>query len=138
MLTENNSDESQPLLAPANEHGRTTLRPAETAVFTADSDDIPPITGVGDFFREYWAESMKLWYLAGPAIFTSLSQYSLGAITQSFLGQVSTIDLAAFAVENSVIAGFCFGVMVTYLPFTLFLFSSILTRATSTSFYIFF
>ncbi|XP_070016100.1 protein DETOXIFICATION 29-like [Nicotiana sylvestris] len=80
--------------------------------FVADSDDIPPITGIQDFFREFSVESKKLWYLAGPAIFTSLCQYSLGAVTQTFAGHVGTLELAAVSVENSVIAGFSFGVML--------------------------
>lgn len=80
--------------------------------FVADSNDIPPINGLRDFYREFMVESKKLWYLAGPAILTSLCQYSLGAITQTLAGHVGTLDLAAFSVENSVIAGFSFGVMV--------------------------
>ncbi|KAL5718164.1 Protein DETOXIFICATION 29 [Ranunculus cassubicifolius] len=74
--------------------------------------DIQPITKVQDFFREFSVESKKLWLLAGPAIFTSICQYSLGAITQVFAGQVGTLELAAVSVENSVIAGFSFGVML--------------------------
>ena len=80
--------------------------------FTAGTDDILPINGVRDFFREYWVESKKLWFIAGPAIFTTICQYSLGAITQVFAGQVGTLALAAVSIENSVIAGFSFGVMV--------------------------
>ncbi|KAF5195848.1 Detoxification-like protein [Thalictrum thalictroides] len=57
-------------------------------------------------------ESRKLWILAGPAIFTGLCQYTLGAITQIFAGQLGTLELAAFSVENSVIAGLSFGVMM--------------------------
>ncbi|XP_004310154.1 PREDICTED: protein TRANSPARENT TESTA 12-like [Fragaria vesca subsp. vesca] len=83
-----------------------------STTFNPDSDDIPPIKGVRDFFREFNRESKKLWFLAGPAIFTSLCQYSLGAVTQVFAGQVSTLDLAAVSVENSVIAGFCFGALL--------------------------
>ncbi|OVA20626.1 Multi antimicrobial extrusion protein [Macleaya cordata] len=74
-----------------------------------DEGDIQPINKVADFFREFSVESKKLWLLAGPAIFTSICQYSLGAITQVFAGQVGTLDLAAVSVENSVIAGFSFG-----------------------------
>uniref|UniRef100_A0A2P2J8T0 Protein DETOXIFICATION n=2 Tax=Rhizophora mucronata TaxID=61149 RepID=A0A2P2J8T0_RHIMU len=80
--------------------------------FVANADDIPPINGVRDFFRELYRESIKLWFLAGPAIFTSVCQYSLGAVTQVFSGQLGTLDLAAVSVENSVIAGFSFGVML--------------------------
>ncbi|XP_011087098.1 protein DETOXIFICATION 30 [Sesamum indicum] len=57
--------------------------------FVIGEDDIPPI-----------------------AILTSIFQYSLGAITQTFAGHVGTLDLAAFSVENSVISGLCFGVMM--------------------------
>ncbi|KAL3501140.1 hypothetical protein ACH5RR_035589 [Cinchona calisaya] len=80
--------------------------------FDADQDDIKPIKGARDFFREFFIESKKLWYLAGPAIFTSICQYSIGALTQVFAGQVGTSQLAAVSVENSVIAGFAFGIML--------------------------
>ncbi|OWM89671.1 hypothetical protein CDL15_Pgr024419 [Punica granatum] len=87
-------------------------RPSAGAFFTPGREDIGPITSVRDFFREFSVETKKLWYLAGPAIFTSLCQYSLGAITQLLAGHVSTIALAAVSVENSVIAGFSFGIML--------------------------
>ncbi|XLS57672.1 hypothetical protein HN51_007427 [Arachis hypogaea] len=98
---------SEPLLGSGNQTGIHDT----AAVFTTKSDDIPPINGIRDFLREFSIEIKKLWYLAGPAIFTSLSQYSLGAITLLLAGHISTIALAAVSVENSVIAGFCFGVM---------------------------
>lgn len=63
-------------------------------------------------FRQFRSESGKLWKIAGPAIFTSITQYSLGALTQIFVGQLSEIDLAAVSVGNSVVGGFAFGVMV--------------------------
>lgn len=81
-------------------------------IFTPGAKDIAPITSVPGFFREFLTESKKLWYLAGPAISASICKYSLGAITQVYAGQVSTIALAAFSIENSVIAGFCFGVLL--------------------------
>ncbi|KAA8529621.1 hypothetical protein F0562_034279 [Nyssa sinensis] len=110
----------QPLLSTREEdqtpdHSQDVLRPTNSSFassFIADADDIGPITGVRDFFREFMVESRKLWYLAGPAIFTSLCQYSLGAVTQVFAGHVGTLELAAVSVENSVIAGFSFGVML--------------------------
>ncbi|CAA0813452.1 root hair specific 2 [Striga hermonthica] len=73
--------------------------------FVADDDDIGPIKNLTSFMIMFKAESGKLWYLAGPAIFTSLTQYMLGAFTQTLAGHVSTLDLAAFSIENSVIAG---------------------------------
>ncbi|CAF2147727.1 unnamed protein product [Brassica napus] len=41
-----------------------------------------------------------------------MAQFSLGAITQVFAGHISTIALAAVSIENSVIAGFFFGIML--------------------------
>lgn len=74
------------------------------------SEDEKPL----GFGKEFRIESRKLWKIAGPAIFTALCQYSLGAITQTFVGQVGEIELAAVSVENSVVAGLAFGVMVSF------------------------
>lgn len=82
------------------------------SLFVPDADDIAPIKGCRDFFKEFMAESRKLWTLAGPAIFTSICQYSLGAVTQTFAGHLGSLELAAFSVENSIIANFCFGILV--------------------------
>jgi MATE family multidrug resistance protein len=114
----------QPLLSSSRESGDQSqdqdqlqsapvaTNSSSAATFFAGAADIPPIKGPRDFFREFLIESKKLWYLAGPAIFTSLCQYSLGAITQVFAGHVGTLDLAAVSIENSVIAGFSFGLLV--------------------------
>ncbi|KAL9449240.1 hypothetical protein AB3S75_011214 [Citrus x aurantiifolia] len=75
----------------------------------SDGDDQQKQLG---FVKEFGYESKRLWKLAGPAIFTSISQYSLGALTQTFTGRVGELELAAFSVENSVIAGLAFGVML--------------------------
>ncbi|WCJ35309.1 MATE efflux family protein [Euphorbia peplus] len=64
------------------------------------------------FVKDFKEESRRLWNIAGPAIFTSICQYSLGALTQTFAGLVGELDLAAVSVENSVIAGLAFGVML--------------------------
>ncbi|KAK4263130.1 hypothetical protein QN277_028595 [Acacia crassicarpa] len=108
-------DSTQPLLTEEahqiiQPHSHPT--PTATTVFYAGTDDIPPLTGPRDFSTQFLTESKKLWYLAGPAIFASVSKYSLGAITQVFAGHVGTIALAAVSVENSVIAGFSFGIML--------------------------
>ncbi|PWA58840.1 multi antimicrobial extrusion protein [Artemisia annua] len=74
-------------------------------------DSVVKINGVRDFCKEFYMESKKLWYLAGPAIFTSLCQYTIGATTQLFAGQLGTIELAAVSVENSVIAAFSYSIL---------------------------
>ncbi|XP_011626173.1 protein DETOXIFICATION 29 isoform X3 [Amborella trichopoda] len=80
--------------------------------FVEFEGDIEPTRSLGEFSREFAVESKKLWYLAGPAIFTSICQYSLGAITQAFAGHLGTLELAAVSMENSVIAGFSFGLLL--------------------------
>lgn len=86
--------------------------------FTGDDKDIPLINDIKDLFLQFEIESKKLGYLATPAIFTFVRQYSLGAITQTFVGHVGTLDLVVVSVENSVIVGFSLGIMVriSYLP----------------------
>ncbi|XP_068312897.1 protein DETOXIFICATION 33-like isoform X1 [Pyrus communis] len=65
-----------------------------------------------EFVKQFGIESKRLWKIAGPAIFTALCQYSLGALTQTFAGFVGDLELAAVSIENSVIAGLAFGVML--------------------------
>jgi len=75
-------------------------------------DDRRPITDCRSLANGCWEESKKLWYLSGPAIFTSVCQYSLGALTQTFAGHIGELELAAVSIENSVIAGLSFGIMM--------------------------
>jgi multidrug resistance protein, MATE family len=70
------------------------------------------IRSVPSFLRHAADENRKLWNLAGPAIFTSLAQYSLGAVTLVFAGRLTTLELDAVSTENNVVAGLAFGVTV--------------------------
>ncbi|KAH7668918.1 multidrug resistance protein MATE family protein [Dioscorea alata] len=74
--------------------------------------DLEEIRNFKQLARETLKEKKKLWHLAGPAIFTSLAQYSLGAVTQVFAGHLTTLELDAVSTENMVIAGLAFGVML--------------------------
>ncbi|KAK7376846.1 hypothetical protein VNO80_02263 [Phaseolus coccineus] len=76
------------------------------------NSDIDEEKTVKNAVKNFGFESKKLWRLAGPAILTSICQYSLGALTQTFAGQVGDLALAAVSVENSVVAGLAFGVML--------------------------
>ncbi|KAK4751218.1 hypothetical protein SAY87_004700 [Trapa incisa] len=84
-----------------------------TAFFTPRIEDISSIIGPWNFYREFFVEAKKLWYLASPTIFTSICQYSLNAITQLFAGHVSTLALTVVYIENLVIAGFSFSAWVS-------------------------
>ncbi|KAJ1269567.1 hypothetical protein BS78_07G221700 [Paspalum vaginatum] len=72
--------------------------------------DLEEIRSVGEFLRHAAAENRRLWCLAGPAIFTSIAQYSLGAITLVFAGHLTTLELDAVSTENNVIAGLALGI----------------------------
>lgn len=82
---------------------------AQSDNINSDGDDQQKHLG---FVKEFGYESKRLWKIAGPAIFTAICQYSLGALTQTFAGLVGELELAAVSVENSVIAGLAFGVML--------------------------
>ncbi|KAE8794610.1 Protein TRANSPARENT TESTA 12 [Hordeum vulgare] len=78
---------------------------------SGDEDDLEEIHSVSAFLRCAAEENRRLWSLAGPAIFTSLAQYSLGAVTQVAAGHLTTLELDAVSTENSVVAGLAFGIM---------------------------
>nr|GMD15042.1 protein DETOXIFICATION 29-like [Ipomoea batatas] len=83
------------------------------STFDADASDIQPIKKLKEFMREFNSESKKLWYLAAPAIFNLVSQYSIIVITQMFAGHVGNIQLAAVSVDNNLIGGFALGIVWT-------------------------
>ncbi|KAG8366050.1 hypothetical protein BUALT_Bualt17G0035700 [Buddleja alternifolia] len=80
--------------------------------FVAGENDMSTISSVSGFVSEFKKESRKLWYLAGPAFMVSVCQFSLGSITSTFTGHVGSLELAAFSVENMIISGFSFGLLL--------------------------
>ena len=88
---------------------------------TQGSDDellINTSSSSSSLLRDIWKEEKMLWYIAGPAIVTSVLQFSFAFITQTIVGHIGTIELAAFGVQNLVISGIGFGIMVHtyYVP----------------------
>jgi MATE family multidrug resistance protein len=77
------------------------------------AEDLEEIRSVRAFLRHAAEENRRLWLLAGPAIFTSIAQYSLGAISLVFAGHLTTLELDALSTENNVIAGLALGITVT-------------------------
>ncbi|KAH9324802.1 hypothetical protein KI387_004980, partial [Taxus chinensis] len=89
--------------------------PLHSALLDEDvsTNDISAITTCGQFRKESWIETKKLWAIAGPAIFTTLCNYSIFVITQIFVGHLGTLQQAAVAIGSSVISGLTFGIMVS-------------------------
>ncbi|KAF6173646.1 hypothetical protein GIB67_023005 [Kingdonia uniflora] len=70
-------------------------------------------------FRRTSARSVKndcqnknVWYIAAPAILTSIFQYSLAFLTQTLVGHIVILQLAAFGIQNLVVSGLGFGIML--------------------------
>ena len=61
---------------------------------------------------EWWAESKKLWRIVGPAIFQRIALYGINVVSQAFIGHLGDLELAAFSIAATVVAGFNFGFLV--------------------------
>ncbi|KAI3964973.1 hypothetical protein MKW92_051994 [Papaver armeniacum] len=64
------------------------------------------------FSRKVWEENKMIWYIAGPSILSAIFQFSLAFITQTWVGHVGTLELAAFGLQNLVISGLTYGIMM--------------------------
>jgi multidrug resistance protein, MATE family len=61
---------------------------------------------------EWWMESRKLWRIVGPAIFQRIALYGINVVSQAFIGHLGDLELAAFSIAATVVAGFNFGFLV--------------------------
>ncbi|PVH37085.1 hypothetical protein PAHAL_6G239500 [Panicum hallii] len=61
---------------------------------------------------EWWAESKRLWRIVGPAIFQRIALYGINVVTQAFIGHLGDLELAAFSIAATVVAGFNFGFLL--------------------------
>ena len=66
----------------------------------------------GEVTAEWWAESKKLWRIVGPAIFQRIALYGINVVSQAFIGHLGDLELAAFSIAATVVAGFNFGFLV--------------------------
>ncbi|KAK9112324.1 hypothetical protein Scep_019843 [Stephania cephalantha] len=64
------------------------------------------------FARELWVETKMIWYIAAPTILTALLQFFLIFITQSFVGHLGTLQLAAVGIQTMVIGGVGFAILI--------------------------
>ncbi|CAL5005696.1 unnamed protein product [Urochloa decumbens] len=61
---------------------------------------------------EWWVESKKLWRIVGPAIFQRIALYGVNVVSQAFIGHLGDLELAAFSIAATVVAGFNFGFLL--------------------------
>ena len=61
---------------------------------------------------EWWVESKKLWRVVGPAIFQRIALYGINVVSQAFIGHMGDLELAAFSIASTGVAGCNFGFLV--------------------------
>jgi len=66
----------------------------------------------GEVTAEWWAESKKLWRIVAPAIFQRIALFAINVVTQAFIGHLGDLELAAFSIAATVVAGFNFGFLL--------------------------
>ncbi|KAJ0013919.1 hypothetical protein Pint_20805 [Pistacia integerrima] len=65
-----------------------------------------------DLKSRIWRESKLLWRIAFPSILSRVTSFGLIVVTQSFLGHVDEIDLAAYALVQSILLRFVNGILL--------------------------
>ncbi|KAL6858838.1 hypothetical protein ACP4OV_017840 [Aristida adscensionis] len=61
---------------------------------------------------EWWVESKKLWGIVGPAILQRIALFGINVVSQAFIGHLGDLELAAFSIAATVVAGFNFGFLL--------------------------
>ncbi|GMN61388.1 hypothetical protein TIFTF001_030482 [Ficus carica] len=67
--------------------------------------------GSSDLKRRVWREMKLMWKIAFPSMLARVTSFGVMVVTQSFLGHVSELDLAAFALIQSILIRFVNGIL---------------------------
>ncbi|KAH7853347.1 hypothetical protein Vadar_001444 [Vaccinium darrowii] len=62
-----------------------------------------------------WVESKKIWRVAAPGVLARVTSFGLLVVTQSFIGHISELELAAYALVQTFIVRFANGILVSSL-----------------------
>ncbi|KAK6127101.1 hypothetical protein DH2020_039164 [Rehmannia glutinosa] len=66
---------------------------------------------VGDFKGRVYDESKKIWRVALPGIIARVASFGTIIVTQSFIGHISSVDLAGYALVQTLTVRFANGVL---------------------------
>lgn len=88
------------------------LHHAPTTFVGSRDEDYLPIRSFKDAKNICFAETAKLWAIAGPIAFNLLCYYSINSATSIFAGHIGDLELSAVAISLSVISTFSFGFLV--------------------------
>ncbi|XP_002267831.1 protein DETOXIFICATION 24 [Vitis vinifera] len=59
-----------------------------------------------------WVESKKLWRISFPSVLFRVTSFGMLVVSQSFIGEISAVDLAAYALMQTILVRFANGVML--------------------------
>lgn len=88
------------------------------AVAVAEAD-YEPVKSLGEVKHLFFTETIKLWKLAAPIVFTIICNFGINSLTSMFVGHIGDVELSAVSISVSVIGTFIFGFMVRFLLFSL-------------------
>lgn len=69
----------------------------------------------GDLKGRIWEESKKIWRVATPSVIARVSSFGTIVVTQSFVGHISAVDLASYALVQTLSVRFVNGILVLLL-----------------------
>ncbi|XP_047946473.1 protein DETOXIFICATION 25-like [Salvia hispanica] len=67
---------------------------------------------VGDLKERVYDESKKIWRIALPGIVARVASFGALIVTQSFIGHISAVDLAAYALVQTLTVRFANGILI--------------------------
>jgi hypothetical protein len=80
-----------------------------------------------------WAELKLMWRIAFPSILARVTSFGMIVVTQSFIGHVGELQLASYALVQSLILRFSNGILVSHYYMFYFLFFILWKIASSSS-----
>lgn len=69
----------------------------------------------GDLKGRIWNESRKIWRVALPSVISRVCAFGTIVVTQSFVGHISDLDLAGYALVQTLSVRFVNGILVSLL-----------------------
>ncbi|GMH26699.1 hypothetical protein Nepgr_028542 [Nepenthes gracilis] len=67
---------------------------------------------VDNFWGRIWMENNKIWRIAFPAMLSRATSFGITVVTQAFIGHVSAMDLAAYALVQTILVRFADGILL--------------------------
>lgn len=68
----------------------------------------------GDLKARICEESKKIWRIATPSVIARVSSFGTIVVTQSFVGHISAVDLAGYALVQTLSVRFVNGILVFF------------------------